>query len=109
LHLLPALIVGSLLVRALAVPCLLLLNTLALLVLLPAHVLEFLLMLPLELRIAVRWRIRRLSRWRPIVVRRPIRLRARRRSIGAVGISRPVWLGARWRRIRPIIRVCWPR
>jgi hypothetical protein len=116
LHLLPALIVSLLLIRALALLCLLLLDTLTLLVLLLPHVLQLLLMLPFQLRIAVRWRIRRLSRWRPIVacVRldvswRPIGLRARRRRVGAIGGSWPVRLHARWRRVRPVILICWPR
>ena len=107
LHLLPALIVGPLLVRTLTVLCLLLLDTLALLVLLPAHVLQLLLMLLLELRIPVRWRIRGPSQGRPVIVRWPIGLRGRRLCIRAVSAGRPIRLRARWRRIRPIIRVRW--
>jgi hypothetical protein len=107
LHLLPALIVSPLLVRTLTVLCLLLLDTLALLVLLPAHVLQLLLMLLLELRIAVRRRIRGPSQGRPVIVRWPIGLRGRRLCIRAVSAGRPIRLRARWRRIRPIIRVRW--
>jgi len=113
LHLLPALVVRPLLVRALPLLRLLLLYALALLVLLPAHVLQLLLMLLLKPGIAVRWRIRRLRRWRPVVRavvgRGTIRLRTRRWRIRAFGISRSVRLCSRWRRVRSIIRVRWPR
>lgn len=124
LQLLPTLIVSPLLVRPLTLLCLLLLDTLALLVLLLAHILELLLMLLLELWVAVRRRIRRSRRWGPIVsparrlsIRRPIGLRARRRRIGAFGVSRPVRLliirrpiGLRARRrVRPLVRICWLR
>lgn len=108
LHLLLALIVRPLLVRALALLHLLLFHTLALLVLLPAHVLQLLLMLLLESRIAVWGRIRWLSRWRPIIRRWSIGLRTRRRRIGAFGISRPVRLCAWRRRVRSFIRAWRP-
>ena len=116
LHLLPTLVVRPLLIRLLTLLHLLLFYALALLVLLPAHVLQLLLMLLLKPGIAVRWRIRRLRSWRPIValVRSlvrgwPIGLRTRRRSIRAFGISRPVRLCASRRRVRSVVRVRWPR
>ena len=113
MHLLPALIVRPLLIRLLTLLHLLLFYALALLVLLPAHVLQLLLMLLLESRIAVRRRIRWLSRRRPIVRavvgRRTIRLRTRRWRIRAFGISRSVRLCASRRRVRSVIRVRWPR
>jgi hypothetical protein len=113
LHLLSALIVRPLLIRLLTLLHLLLFYALALLVLLPAHVLQLLLMLLLQSRIAVRRRIRWLSSWRPIVRpvvgRRTIRLRTRRWRIRAFGISRSVRLCSRWRRVRSVIRVRWPR
>ena len=113
LHLLPTLVVRPLLIRLLTLFHLLLFYALALLVLLPAHVLQLLLMLLLESRIAVRRRIRWLSRWRPIVRavvgRRTVRLRIRRWRIRAFGISRSVRLCSRWRRVRSVIRVRWPR
>jgi hypothetical protein len=56
LHLLPALVVGSLLVCTLTLLRLLLFYALTLLILLTAHILQLLLMLLLDLRIAIgRW------------------------------------------------------
>jgi hypothetical protein len=109
LHLLSALIVRPLLVRLLTLLHLLLFYALALLVLLPAHVLQLLLMLLLESRIAVRRRIRWLSRWRPVVGWRPIGLRTGRSRIRAFDVSRSVRLCSGWRRVRSVIRVRWPR
>ena len=110
LHLLSALIVRPLLVRPLALLCLLLFDALAFLILLSADILQLSLVLLLELRIAVRRRIRGPSRWRPVVALvRPVRVR------------RPVWLHVwrwsvwslriRWRRIWPFairwtVRLC---
>ena len=93
LYLLFALVIGSLLIRALAFLSLLLFDALALLVLLPAHILQLLLMLLLQLRIAVGGRIvRRPSRRRPIVIWWPIRLRIRWRSVRPIVCRRPVGL-----------------
>ena len=109
LHLLSALIIRPLLIRLLTLLHLLLFYALALLVLLPAHVLQLLLMLLLESRIAVRRRIRWLSRWRPVVGWRPIGLRTGRSRIRAFDVSRSVRLCSGWRRVRSVIRVRWPR
>src|ERR1700738_1209663 len=119
LHLLSTLLVGSLLVRALAFLRLLLFDALTLLVLLSAHILQLLLMLLLELRIAIGRRIVRWSsRRRPIVILRPIRLRIRWWSVRPIVGRRPVslrivWPVRIWRwRIGPIsvgraIRLIW--
>jgi hypothetical protein len=99
LQLLIALIIGFLLRRALALLRLLLFKLLPLLVLLFMHVFQLLPMLLLELRIAVRRRIRRPGRSWPIVAYVVGRLR-----IGIIGSLR-----IRRRRIRPFTRICWLR
>src|ERR1700730_1124044 len=97
LHLLSTLLVGSLLVRALAFLRLLLFDALALLVLLSAHILQLQLMLLLQLRIAVGRRIvQRPSRRSPIVIWWPIRLRIRWRSVRPIVGRRPVGLRIVW-------------
>src|SRR5712691_11341518 len=123
LHLLSALVVGSLLVRAPALLGLLLFDALALLILLSPHVLQLLLMLQLKLRIAIRRRIvrrpscRRSSVW-PVIAGRPVRLHiirplgVRRRRVGPLRVRRTIRLirlhiigplRVRRRRGRPII------